>query len=158
MLIDNLFCTLSTAVTYIYIYTHTHDIHTRIRTYTHIYVYMYLFKSFYLHMYIIFTYVYVYICISILCACVCTYIDRYIGSEGLGGLGAGAEGGWERLRLRDGQFQALGVPTMESLLPSQGLQCSSFLGSILYSLSRKQVITKKELHESLWVHSKLYGL
>ena len=35
--------------------------------------------------------------------------------------------------------------------PTQGLQCSSFLGSILSSLSQKQAITKKDLHWSLWV-------
>ena len=40
------------------------------------------------------------------------------------------------------------------MMYTQGLQCSSFLGSILESLSRKQVITKKELHSSPWVACK----
>ena len=35
-----------------------------------------------------------------------------------------------------------------------GLLCSSFLGSILYTLMRKQVISKKELHRSLQVPHK----
>ena len=41
----------------------------------------------------------------------------------------------------------------ESVTPP-GLQCSSFLSSILYSLSRNWVITKQELHESLRVDSR----
>ena len=38
---------------------------------------------------------------------------------------------------------------------TQRLQCSSFLGSILQSLRRKQVITKRELHRSLSVQATL---
>ena len=34
---------------------------------------------------------------------------------------------------------------------TQRLECSSFLGSILKSLTRKQVIAKKELHRSIQV-------